>query len=206
MSDAGPEVTFRPVGPGEWPALRQLFEAAEPDAAGNPRGCWCMEWRLPRDRWEAQAGAGNRAALQALVESGSVPGILAISDGAPIGWCSVSPRPALAGLREAGTFPDADDSGVWSIVCFYVAPGHRGRGVMPGLLGAAVDHAARHGARVVEAYPVDPGVPGALEQTGFMGVRSAFLRAGFVDAAPAAGALALGPYTDGNRTMHHLVR
>jgi hypothetical protein len=68
------------------------------------------------------------------------------------------------------------------------------------ILDAAVEHAARNGARVVEAYPVDLSVPGALEQTGFMGVISMFRRAGFVD-APAAGVLAIESYTDGNRVM-----
>ena len=197
----GDELTFRSVDATAWPDLDALFATAEADAVGDPTRCWCMEWRLPREQWKAQVGAANRAALRALAEAGPTPGILAYRDGAAVGWCSVAPRPTLAGLREASTLADFDDPGVWSIVCFYVSRPCRGAGVAARLLEAAVDHAARNGARVVEAYPVDPTVPGALEQTGFMGVISAFRRAGFVDAPADAGVLALGSYTDGNRVM-----
>jgi GNAT superfamily N-acetyltransferase len=197
----GDDLTFRPVDAATWHDLDSLFASAESDAVGNPAACRCMEWRLPRRLWEAQVGAANRAALRALAESGPAPGILAYRNGGAIGWCSVAPRPTLAGLRQASTLIDFDDPGVWSIVCFYVSRQYRGGGVAARLLDAAVEHAARNGARVVEAYPVDPTVPGALEQTGFMGVISAFRRAGFMEVPAAAGVLSLGSYTDGNRVM-----
>jgi len=196
----GNDVTFRPVDAATWQDLDSLFATAKSDAGGDPARCWCMEWRLPREQWRAQVGDANRAALHALADSGSTPGILAYRGGGAVGWCSIAPRPTFAGLHEAGTFAGFDDPDVWSIVCFYVAPRCRGIGVSDRLLDAAVDHAARNGARIVEAYPVDPTVPGAVEQTGFMGVISAFQRAGFVE-TPAAGVLALGSYTEGNRVM-----
>jgi GNAT superfamily N-acetyltransferase len=143
--------------------------------------------------------------MKSLVEAGAVPGILAYSTSAPVGWCSVSPRTTLAGLREAGTFRHFDDPDVWSIVCFYLVPEYRGRGVMTELLRAAIAHATRHGAQVIEAYPVDPTVPGAVEQTGFMGIQAVFTRADFVHIAHADGALSLGAYTAGNRTMRYYV-
>ena len=194
-------MTFRAVDAATWGDLDALFGAAKSDVAGDPGRCWCMEWRRPREQWRAQVGAGNRAALRALAESGPAPGILAYRDGDVVGWCGVASRSTLVGLREASTLADFDDPAVWSIVCFYVPPRCRGAGVAAGLLDAAVEHAARHGARVVEAYPVDPEVPGAMEQTGFMGVVGTFRRAGFVEAPDEAGALALGSYTDGNRVM-----
>jgi hypothetical protein len=44
-------VTCRPVTPARWPDLEQLF--GERGACG---GCWCMVWRLSRQRWRYPVG------------------------------------------------------------------------------------------------------------------------------------------------------
>jgi GNAT superfamily N-acetyltransferase len=54
-----------------------------------------------------------------------------------------------------------DDRPVWSIVCFFVDRGARGRGLSRRMLRAAVDYARTHGARLLEAYPVDSDRLGA---------------------------------------------
>jgi GNAT superfamily N-acetyltransferase len=192
---------FQPVTRERWADLRALFEAAEPAAIGNPGKCWCMEWRLPREQWRAQVGEANREALRRLAESDEVPGILAYEAGRAVGWCSVSPRKDMAGLREAGTFDDFDAADVWAIVCFYLVPEVRGRGVMAQLLQAAVTYAADRGARVIDAYPVDPAAD-TLDKTGFMGTIGTFERAGFVR-SPEAGQLNVEGYTDGNRVVRY---
>jgi GNAT superfamily N-acetyltransferase len=75
-----------------------------------------------------------------------------------------------------------DSQPVWSIVCFFVAPGSRRQGVMTALLRAAVSHARAGGARIVEGYPVDPS--DAYPDTfAYTGVASAFHRAGFEEVA-----------------------
>jgi hypothetical protein len=50
------------------------------------------------------------------------------------------------------------------------------------LLEAAVDHAARRGAKVVEGYPVEPAAQQA-DVFVYTGLASAFRRAGFREAA-----------------------
>ncbi|NIT78126.1 MAG: GNAT family N-acetyltransferase, partial [Thermoplasmata archaeon] len=72
-----------------------------------------------------------------------------------------------------------DDEPVWSIVCFFVDKGHRGRGMARRMLRGALEYAASHGATIVEAYPTIPqgeplpsvssfvGVPSLLESEGF---------------------------------------
>lgn len=199
-----PAIEFYSATPERWPDLERLFAAAIPNAAGNPGGCWCMEWRLPREQWRAQVGAANRLALQALVETGSVPGILAYRGTEAVGWCAVGPRAELVGLREAGHFAAFEAPGVWSIVCLYIAPDLRGQGLMDRLLAAAVEHALQAGASSIEAYPVDPSAPDARERTGFMGSISAFRRAGFVEIAAGGDGLAMTGYTEGNRTMRYV--
>ena len=76
---------------------------------------------------------------------------------------------------------DPADERVWSLNCFYIAAGHRRQGVAGQLVAAAVGHAARWGARAVEAYPVDrassasgdlyTGTPGLFVRAGFTEVR-----------------------------------
>jgi GNAT superfamily N-acetyltransferase len=97
----------------------------------------------------------------------------------------VGPRtaqPRLARTRNfASTSVEAwDDPDVWAVSCFVVRKEHRGAGLTQHLLGAAVDFARDHGARVLEAYPIDPQAgrkrsPNDL----YHGVVSVFERAGF---------------------------
>jgi GNAT superfamily N-acetyltransferase len=66
---------------------------------------------------------------------------------------------------------------VWSIGCFFVKAGWRGRGVATALLTAALRALRRQGARIVEAYPVKGSrIPAAFAWTGTLPM---FLKAGF---------------------------
>jgi GNAT superfamily N-acetyltransferase len=72
-----------------------------------------------------------------------------------------------------------DDRPVWSVVCFFVRKEHRGRGLSVALLRAAVALAARHGARVIEGYPVEPRAGRTGDAFAWTGLASTFARAGF---------------------------
>jgi ribosomal protein S18 acetylase RimI-like enzyme len=120
--------------------------------------------------------------MRALVEEGREPGLLAYDDGVAVGWVSVSAKENyghLARSRHYG-FLEAEE-GIWSIVCFHLHPSARRKGVAKTLLGAAVEHAVRRGARAVEAYPHErrPDYMGSVamfEAAGFQPVRSASVR------------------------------
>jgi GNAT superfamily N-acetyltransferase len=71
-----------------------------------------------------------------------------------------------------------DDLPVWSVPCFYVRRGHRGRGVLAALIGGAIQAADAAGALALEAYPVDTTVDGHTRNL-FPGVASTFARHGF---------------------------
>jgi GNAT superfamily N-acetyltransferase len=139
-----------------------------------------MWWRLARSEFNRCKGAKNQRSLQALVHAGREPGILAYVDGMPAMWCAVSPREELPALERSRILARVDDAPVWSIVCFFVARTFRRRGLTVPLIEAAAAHVAAHGARVVEAYPVEPHgtLPAAFAWTG---LASAFRRAGFVE-------------------------
>ena len=109
-----------------------------------------MYWR---DR-SVGHGAPKKRALQSIVQARREPGLLAYSDGAPVGWISVAPREEYEALLRSPQYrPREEDEGVWSIVCFTVDRDARGQGVNEALLEAAVGHALGRGARSIEAYP-----------------------------------------------------
>ena len=64
---------------------------------------------------------------------------------------------------------------IWSLVCFYVPRKLRGDGLVRDLIVGAVAYAKKHGANIVEAYPVDETAPSYR----FMGFVSTFREAGF---------------------------
>jgi GNAT superfamily N-acetyltransferase len=167
---------FYPLTPQHWHDLVTLFSPG-----GACGGCWCMFWRETRQEFNQKCinkGVGNREALQALVDSGVVPGILGYRGDEPLVWCSVGPREDFASLERSRTLKRLDDQPVWSIVCFYIARSARNAGLMSAGIRAAVEYARQNGARIVEAYPYDVQShrsPGDL----YMGNLSAFLKAGF---------------------------
>lgn len=153
---------FREVDETRWQDLVRLFEAR-----GGPSYCWCMAWR----------GAGKKtvdkkAALKGFVVAKVPIGILGYADGEPVAWCSLAPRETYRPLGG----PDSNgDDVVWSIACFYVARPFRRLGWTRHLIEAASNHAKRHGASIIEAYPVDEDSPSYR----FMGFKPVFESNGF---------------------------
>jgi GNAT superfamily N-acetyltransferase len=67
---------------------------------------------------------------------------------------------------------------VWFVSCFVVRVGHRRQGIAAALLDGAVAHARRHGARAIEAFPVDTA-SGASSAELYHGPLPVFEAAGF---------------------------
>ncbi len=173
-----PTLTFRPATSENWKDLTALF-----GPRGACAGCWCMWWRLPRSRFNAGKEGGNRRALKKLVDGGAEPGILAYDGARPVGWCSVAPREEFSGLERSRVLARVDDTSVWSIVCFFIARDVRRTGVTRQLIDEAVRFARKKGARIVEAYPVEPGPAGMADAFAYTGIASTFQAAGFIEAA-----------------------
>ena len=172
------ELEIHPLTGDRWDDLATLF-----DRPGDPKGCWCMFYRVRGREFERLWGAGARAAFREVVNQGPPPGLLAYRDGAPVGWCAVAPREDFPRILNSPTIkPFDDDPGCWSIVCFYTLRGERRGGVANALLEAAVAFAAEQGATAVEGYPKD--TEGARKHANemFVGSMSMFAEAGFTEA------------------------
>jgi GNAT superfamily N-acetyltransferase len=115
------------------------------------------------------------------MDSGEVLGILAYLEDQPIGWCAVAPRETFPKLERSRILKRIDDKSVWSIVCFFVAKTFRRRGVSIELLKAAVNHARRNNAKIIEGYPVEPKKGWTPDPFAYTGLASAFFNVGFVE-------------------------
>lgn len=142
-----------------------------------------MFWRLPRSEYHTGRGEANRAALRRLTESDPPPGVLAYVGNEIAGWCTVAPRQEFVRLKGSRILKPVDDQPVWSIPCFFVAREFRRRGISTALLVGATKLAQRHGARVVEGYPVDARGKRQPDVFVYTGLAPVFLSAGFVEVA-----------------------
>jgi hypothetical protein len=73
------KLTVLPLTPDRWPDLEAVFTARGCSVA---RGCWCMAYRRSgtHERLPGLSRAqANRASFKALVNSGSTPGLIALS-------------------------------------------------------------------------------------------------------------------------------
>ncbi len=171
-----PSLSFHSLTPDRWKDFETLF-----GTNGACAGCWCMFWRLSRKDWTKSQYEPNRLAMKAIVDSGEIPGIIAYREQIPVGWVSVAPREKFPSLQRSDVLAPIDDQPVWSIVCFYIPRKMRKQGIMHGLVQAALDHARKQGAHMVEAYPFDSEKP-LTTLSAYMGIKSVLEKAGFKEA------------------------
>ncbi|MFX1486101.1 MAG: GNAT family N-acetyltransferase [Promethearchaeota archaeon] len=167
---------FHPLTTDRWGDLEKLF-----GPTGACGGCWCMWWRIKRSQFCEQKGESNKKALKRIVDSGEIPGILAYTDGQPVGWCSVAPREHFPVLESSRIFKRVDEKPVWSVVCFFVSKPYRRKGVSLRLLLAATEYARENGGEIVEGYPIDPKRPNYPDAFSYIGFVSVFKKAGFLE-------------------------
>tara|TARA_R110002020_G_scaffold3124_3_gene14342 strand:+ start:4981 stop:5559 length:579 start_codon:yes stop_codon:yes gene_type:complete len=148
-------LTIRPVTSDLWPKLEALF-----GPQGACYGCWCSYFRLAPKQRAALGNEDKKDLLKQATEAPLPPGLIALEDGAPVGWVQVTPRAHVPRWNTDRTVSrpldgdDPSDPGLWAISCFFIQARRRGQGISHALLDAAVAHARANGARVVEACPM----------------------------------------------------
>ncbi len=161
---------------------------------GYHRDCWCQRFKTEGREWytDPVSRAARPDRFAALVQCGNADatatsGLVALHGGEVVGWCAVEPRRAYIRLGQTpwkGRAEDMADGTVWAATCFVVHKDFRGRRISYALAAAAVAHARRNGARVIEGYPMitTPGEDITWGEV-HVGSRSIFAAAGFVEVA-----------------------
>lgn len=138
---------------------------------------------------EGQRIAIRRSAKR-MVEQGIIQGYLAYDDGISVGWCNANDKKrymrvgefSLDAVPAKEEFSASDDGTkkIKSIVCFEIAPSHRGRGIAAALLKRVCEDAKAEGYDKVEVYPV---MRDTYETLDFTGPVHLYEKAGFIRVA-----------------------
>ena len=167
------KVEIYPLTPERWTDFETLF-----GPNGAFAGCWCMWWRMSHKEFEKAGKEGHHEAMRAVVQAGLEPGLIAYADGFPAGWAALAPRADYPRLQTSRMLAPVDDQPVWSIPCFFIHRNYRRQHLMEQLIEAACQYARQHGARILEAYPLDVNEK-ARPSNIYTGVTKVFERAGF---------------------------
>ena len=138
---------------------------------------------MKRSEFDLQKGAGNKKAMQAIVDSGEIPGLIAYNVKEPVGWCSIAPREKFSTLSKSRILKPIDDKPAWAIVCFFITKAFRNQGISVKLIEAAIDFVKKSGGKIVEGYPIEPKKGKIPDIFAFTGLAAAFKNAGFNEVA-----------------------
>jgi GNAT superfamily N-acetyltransferase len=177
-------VRIVPANEASWDDVRDVFGTTD---AGR---CQCQRFKVVGWIWRDSTQEERTAGLREQTACGdpnaaATSGLVAYVDDEPAGWVAVEPRIAYPKLRSlrvpwTGRDEDKDDGDIWTVTCFVVRKGYRGRGLTYLLARATIDFARERGARALEAYSMitQPGKEitwGELH----VGARQVFEDAGF---------------------------
>ena len=166
--------------------VRQVIGPKRPDA----NVCWCLTYRIPSRLNRELRGPARGELVADLCRRDPAPGVLAYEGDVPVGWAGVAPRADLNSFaRKSSKIPHVDDLPVWTVWCFRVRAGNRGRGIAHALLEGAVAFARSYGAPAIEGYPVDNRGERVDLTMAYVGTRALFERCGFAKVADTPSAL-----------------
>ena len=171
-------IEFYPVDKARWKDLEKLF-----GAKGACGGCWCMTWRLHTKEFNENKGDGNKNLFKKIVYRNDQPGVITYVDNEPAAWCAAAPREVYVKLENSKVLSPVDEQKVWSVSCLFIAKKYRRQGLSTKLLKNVIKFCKEKGAKIIEAYPVEPyseNIPAAFAWTG---IPLSFERAGFKEVA-----------------------
>jgi GNAT superfamily N-acetyltransferase len=172
-------LAIHPLTPDRWNDFVGLFETDS-----ICRMCWCVHHRLPADIRRETDPKSRRTAMGKIVKAGPPPGLLAYRHGEAVGWIAIAPRPATPDWNtgrkaSAAELPEhGEDEDIWAATCFFIRKDARGLGISTELLEAGTAYAKKHGARMIEACPMEHEDRRSTAGL-FVGPKRVFDRAGF---------------------------
>jgi GNAT superfamily N-acetyltransferase len=190
------DLTIVPANEATWADLAAIF-----GTTGSSGRCGCQWFKTTGWLWNQASDEQRRAQLRAQANcddpgATSTSGLVAYlqesgqqaGERVPVGWVAVEPRTAYPRLLGKPTVwkgrpgEDRQDTGVWSVTCFVVRKGYRGRGISYALAAATVPYAKANGARALEGYAMRTQ-PGRQVTWGelYVGAVQVFAEAGFTE-------------------------
>ena len=133
------------------PRLREDFFRVHSDANGHG-WCRCVAWWVNTwEGWSERTAEQNLAVREQLLARGEYDGYVLCVDREPVAWCQAGSRDRLRKLVDQLAL--RPDPSTWGVMCLFVAPAHRGRGLASTLLREALVDMRRRGVDGVEASP-----------------------------------------------------
>jgi GNAT superfamily N-acetyltransferase len=183
-------ITIKPLTPDLTPDYLDFFDNRAFSDNNSNGPCYCnapiMETasirRMEREFGNDVKGTLRRYAVKQLAEE-KIFGYLAFDGSAPVGWCNAGNMDAYI-INDFQFIPDFARKNTcgktMSVVCFAIAPDHRGKGVASALLERVIADAKADGYAAVEGYAV---VQKECVYYDFKGPIHLYEKAGFVEAA-----------------------
>jgi GNAT superfamily N-acetyltransferase len=192
-TETGPaDLTIIPANEATWADLAAIF-----GTTGASGRCNCQWFKTQGRQWDRTTDEQRRARLREQANcddpgATSTTGLVAYlkegTEDVPVGWVAVEPRTAYPRLLGKPTVwkgrpgEDHQDAGVWSVTCFVVRTGYRGRGISYALAAATIPYARANGARALEGYAMRTQ-PGKQVTWGelYVGAVQVYTEAGFTE-------------------------
>jgi len=172
-----------PLSADCWADFEALF-----GRQGACYGCWCTHFRIAPKQRKANTAQDNKDFIHARIKAGPPPGLLGYMDGEAVAWMQIGPRADVPQFNNPGRVcapledGPAEDETVWAISCFFTKSAVRGQGLSHDMVAAGIVYAREHGARLLEACPMDQAKQ-AKSVGLYVGSTRVFEKAGFSEVA-----------------------
>lgn len=129
----------------------------------SPYRCYCQMYQMSKEQCKKEFENAkdsdycllSKNIAKQQIESGALCGYLAYMDGKPVGWCNANDRANFPSDPQCDViFHSPTPQCEFAVVCFEIAPDHRGRGIATALLDRAVSDAKVNGFSSVVGFPV----------------------------------------------------
>ncbi len=136
--------------------------------------------RFQRSCAPRQAGEGNRARKERLVNEGRAHAALVFDGDAAVAWCEYGTPEELPDIYHRREYEASlDIAPDYRLTCLFVDKKYRRNGLADVALRGALDLIAQAGGGVVEAYPQDTDGQQVSASSLYNGTRNLFEQAGF---------------------------
>ena len=169
-------LTYKPLDADTWDDFEDLFGRHN----GVRGGCWCMFHRVRASHFNKMTKEDRRNAQHENALCGRGCGIIVYDDDYPVAWCQAGHAEEFPFYDNAKAYSELGISGdmrpAWRISCMFVDNKRRKEHLSSYALDCALEHIAKNGGGVVEAFPINPGKSG---RPAYAGSRAMFEKRGF---------------------------